>query len=160
MTGRPLVGLGIEDIRRGLDVLEAQPAPEAGCVGFAKGTAGVALLHAAAIDARLTEVIVEGGLTSYTDIARTPIHRKITTVVVPGVLGAYDLPDLAACLAPRPLALVDLRLPPGERALARETKDAYVYATAAYAAAGARERLTIGHRREAEPLEAAYPRLR
>jgi hypothetical protein len=50
----------------------------------------------AALDTRLGEVIVEGGLTSYEAVARVPIHRRVMVGVVPEVLGRYDLPDLAA----------------------------------------------------------------
>lgn len=160
MTGKPLVGLGIEDILGGLDVLADQQLLGAGCIGFARGLPGVALLHAAALDARLAEVIVEGGLTSYEAVAHAPIHRRIMAGVVPGVLGRYDLPDLAACLAPRPLTLIDMRAPAGQRALLRDVREAYRYAAAAYAAAGAPQQLVIGLQREGEPLDAAYPQLK
>jgi hypothetical protein len=160
MTGKPLVGLGIEDILGALDVLAEQRLLGTGSIGYAKGLPGVGLLHAAALDNRLAELIVEDGLTSYQAVARTPIHRRIMAGVVPEVLGKYDLPDLAACLAPRPLALVDLRVPAGERALLTEVRDAYRYTVAAYVAGGARERLSIGLRREGESVDAAYPQLR
>ena len=120
----------------------------------------MALLHAAALDARLAEVIVEGGLTSYEAVAHAPIHRRIMAGVVPGVLGRYDLPDLAACLAPRPLTLIDMRAPAGQRALLRDVREVYRYAAAAYAAAGAPQQLVIGLQREGEPLDAAYPQLK
>jgi cephalosporin-C deacetylase-like acetyl esterase len=152
MTGQPLVGLGIADILRGLDVFAEQNLSGGDVIGFAKGIAGVALLHAAALDARLGEVIVEGGLISYDAVARTPIHRRIMAGVVPGVLGRYDLPDLAASLAPRALSLVDLRAPAGQRALERDVREAYRYAIAAYAAAGAPGRIAIRSRREQDPI--------
>jgi cephalosporin-C deacetylase-like acetyl esterase len=160
MTGEPLVGLGIEDILRGLDVLADQHLLGTGCIGFAEGITGVALLHAAALDTRLAEVIVAGGLTSYEAVAHTPIHRRILSGVVPGVLGKYDLPDLAACVAPRPLTLVNLRLPAGQPALLKVVRDAYRYAVDAYAAGGAPERLTMGLRREDEAIDAAYQQFR
>jgi cephalosporin-C deacetylase-like acetyl esterase len=160
MTGEPLVGLDIEDILRGLDVLAGQHLLGTGCIGLAQGITGVALLHAAALDTRLAEVIVEGGLASYEAVARTPIHRRIMAGVVPGVLGQYDLPDLAACVAPRPLTLVDLRLPAGLPALLQEVRDAYRYAADAYAAGGVAERLTMGLRREGEAIDAAYRQFR
>ena len=150
MTGKPLVGLGVEDILAALDGLAGEHLLERGVVGFAKGIAGVDLLHAAAVDTRLGEVIVEGSITSYEDIARTPIHRHILRGVVPGVLGVYDLPGLAACVAPRPVSLVNLRLPAGETALLDHVREVYK------PAAG----VTIRLRRESEPVAEAYPQLR
>lgn len=160
MVGKPLVGLDVEDILRGLDVLADQHLLGPGCIGFAEGLTGVGLLHAAALDTRLAEVIVEGGLTSYEAVARSPIHRRIMSGFVPGVLGKYDLPDLAACIAPRPLTLVNSREPVGGRALLTEVRNAYRYAVEAYAATGASGRFNIGLRREDEPVAAAYPQFR
>jgi len=144
MTGKPLVGMGIENILAALDALQQ---PEV--IGFARGIAGVELLHAAALDKRLSEVIVEGSITSYEDIARTPIHKGILRAVVPGILGEYDLPGLAAMILPRPVSLVNLRLPAGETALLAHVRERYT-------APG----LTIRLRREGEPLAEAYPQLK
>jgi len=160
MTGKPLVGLGIEDLLAALDVLDGQHLLGAGCIGFSKGITGIDLLHAAALDTRLGEVIVEGGLTSYEAVARAPIHRRVMVGVVPGVLGRYDLPDLAASLAPRRLSLVGMRAPAGEQVFEGGARDAYHYAFAAYAASGAPGGITIGLRREQEPVETTYPQLR
>lgn len=158
MTGRPLVGLGVADILRGLDLLQERKLGGAGCIGFGKGLPGVAMLHAAALDTRITKVIVEGALISYHEVARTPIHQGIIRAVVPGVLGQYDLPDLAACLAPRPLTLASLRTPTGQVALSEEVHRAYQYALSAYVAAGAADMLAIRIRREDESVDSAYPR--
>ena len=152
MTGRPLVGLAVTDIVLALDYLEREKLAAGGCAGLGRGMAGVALLHAAALDERLAEVTLEGGLISWEAVARTPIHRRIMAGVVPGVLGVYDLPDLAAAVAPRPLTLVNMRTPAGPPALLKDAREAYRYAAAAYAASGAAERFTVGLRREGDPV--------
>jgi len=159
MVGKPLPGLAIEDILRGLDVLDQQRLLGGGSIGFARGMAGISLLHAAALDERLAEVILQGTLMSYESVARAPINRQVLASVVPGILGKYDLCDLAACLAPRPLTLADLRLPPGPRALLPDVRRGYAYALAGYAATGAPDRITIGLRREGDTIDAAYPGL-
>jgi cephalosporin-C deacetylase-like acetyl esterase len=159
MVGKPLPGLAIEDIVGGLNVLDQQGLLGGGAIGFARGMAGVGLLHAAALDARLVEVILQGTLMSYESVARAPINRQVLAAVVPGVLGKYDLPDIAACLAPRPLTLADLRLPAGPRALLADVRRAYAYALAGYAAAGASYQITVGLRREGDSVDNTYPGL-
>jgi cephalosporin-C deacetylase-like acetyl esterase len=161
MVGKTMVGIRMEDIARTLDLLgERNLLQGGGCLGFARGAVAVDLLHAAAIDPRIDGVAVEGGLLSYAAMARAPIHRQLFEAVVPGVLGKYDLPDLVASLAPRPVWLVNLRAPAGNQVLLRETKAEYGIAQTAYAAAGAAGKLTLGIRRESEPLAEAYPGLR
>lgn len=106
MTGRTVSGLRITDIRKGLDLLASRGAlPSGGVTGFAIGNASVALLHAAAVDARIGKVVVEELPAPYRVLATTPIQRRIFDVVVPGVLKQYDLPDLAAAVAPRPVVV-------------------------------------------------------
>jgi hypothetical protein len=73
------------------------------------------------------------------------------------VLGKYDLPDLVAALAPRPVSLVNLRSPLGIPVFLRDAKSEYGYAAAAYTAAGASNKLTFGLRREAEGVAAYVP---
>ena len=157
MVGRPLVGLHMDDILRGVDLLREKGLLYGGeCLGFAKGYVGVDLLHAAAMDPRITSVVIEDGILSYASIARTPIQRQIFDTVVPGVLGKYDLPDLVASLAPRPVELVNMRSPLGNTVFLREVQSEYGYAVASYAALGAAGRLRLGLRREGESIAAAY----
>ena len=161
MIGKPLVGLRMDDILRGVDLLGEKGLLYGGeCLGFGKGFAAVALLHAAAIDQRIAGVVIEDGLLSYASIARTPIHRQIFDTIIPGVLAIYDLPDLVASLAPRPVQLVNMRSPLGNKVLLREVQSEYQYAQAGYAALGTASRLRLGLRREGESIAAAYPALR
>ena len=150
MVGKPLPGLGVEDILRGLDLLDREGLN--GVVGIAHGTSGIALLHAAALDTRLAAVVLQGMPASYHDVAASPVNRQVLTAVVPGVLGRYDLPDLAACVAPRSLALLDTRLPASGRAMLPDVRRDWAYAFDAYAAAGAPKGLSIGLRREGESI--------
>lgn len=150
MVGKPLPGLGIEDILRGLDVLDRESLSNP--IGIAQGTSAIVLLHAAALDPRLSAVVLQGMPLSYHAVAASPVSRHVLTAVIPGILGRYDLPDLGACVAPRPLTLLETRLPPGARALLPDVRRAWSYALDAYAAAGAPQRLSIGLRREGEPL--------
>jgi hypothetical protein len=44
------------------------------------------------------------------DIVRAGIHDEIADLIVPGVLKDFDLPEVAAAIAPRPLWLVNPRM--------------------------------------------------
>ena len=162
MAGKPLIGLRIQDIVRGVDVLQERGLLFGGdCIGFAKGrTLAADLLHAAVVDRRIAAVALEDSLLSYAAIVRTPLHQGIFDMVVPGVIGKYDLPDLVAALAPRPVCLVNLKSPMAKPVYLSEVKSEYQRALAAYSAKGARARLRLGLRREAESLTAAYPEFR
>ncbi len=158
MVGKPLVGMRMDDILRGIDLLSERGLLYDGeCLGLGKGFAAVDLLHAAVMDDRIAGLSIDGGLLSYAAIAGTPIHRQIFDEVIPGVLGHYDLPDLVAALAPRPVSLVSLRSPLGIPVFKREVRSEYRYAEDAYAAIGARDRFRLCLRREAEGIAAFLP---
>lgn len=148
MVGKPLIGLRMNDILRGLDVLsEKNLLPGNRVLGFGRGLIASALLHAAVVDSRIRGVILQDGLVSFRSIAETPIHRQIFEAVVPGVLGTYDLPDLVAALTPRPVWLVNARSPLGENLTLPEVRASYQYAIDAYSSAGAPALLQIRRRR-------------
>ena len=154
MVGRPLVGIRMNDILRGIDAFkELNVATTQGVLGMARGRIGTVLLHAAAVDPRLARLIIEGNLVSYQAVGSLPIHRNIEDLVVPGALGQYDLPDLAAAMAPRPVTLRNLISPTGRALLRSEMEAAYAYPLRAGKA-------DVGLRKENEDLADAYPFLR
>lgn len=144
------------DISRGLDVLREEGLLDGGrALGFGKGLAAVGLLHAAAIDSRLAGVALEDSLVSFRAIAETPIHRGVFQAVIPNVLGKYDLQELVAALAPRPVELMNLRSPLDQPMLLPRAESYYEYAREAYRALGAETRLRIGLRRPEETVAGA-----
>jgi dienelactone hydrolase len=157
LVGRTLVGVQMADIIRGLDVLGDRGLLDDGrAIGFGKGLAAVALLHATAIDSRIAGVAIEESLVSFRAIAETPLHaRGIMQTVIPHVLGRYDLQDLAGAIAPRPVRLVDLRSPLGLAMLLPKVQSDYEYAREAYRALGADARLRVDVRRAGENAASA-----
>jgi len=109
------------------------------------------------LDSRFAGIIIEEGLVSYEAIARTPIHYDIYELTIPGVLKKYDLPDLVAALAPRPVWLVNAMSPVNKPVLRREVQNIYRYSAAAYDAVSAGSQLRIRLRREFDRFESAYP---
>jgi hypothetical protein len=52
-------------------------------------------------------------LVSYRAVVEAKVHHGVFENIARGVLRAYDVPELAASLSPRPVWLVDAMVPPG-----------------------------------------------
>ncbi len=153
MVGRPLVGIRVNDIARGVDAMLAMGVDiSPGVEAFSVGRLGTALLHAAALDPRIAAVTIEQNLASYRLAGASPIHRDLEDSIVPGVLGKYDLPDLAAAIAPRPVTVVNAVWPTGRLLLRKEVEAEYEFTSRAFRAAGAPGAFRVALRREGEPL--------
>jgi cephalosporin-C deacetylase-like acetyl esterase len=101
---RPLLGHRVVDLLTVVEWLGQDTAP---LEILALGNTGPIALHAAALDKRIAKVMLERSLFSWQNVVETPISYRQLANVVPSALRAYDLPDLAALLAPRPLTLED-----------------------------------------------------
>lgn len=111
LVGRTMAGMQTTDLLAAFDYLASRPDVDAKHIGiFAKGNAAVVALYAAALEPRIQKIACEGGPISYRDIVRAPIHDEISDLIVPGVLKDFDLPEVAAAIAPRPLWLVNPRI--------------------------------------------------
>ncbi|MDY0168191.1 MAG: acetylxylan esterase [Thermoguttaceae bacterium] len=102
--GRPLPGQRAEDVLAALEVLvhREEVAPrQIRLVGIECG--GPVALHAAALDPRLAEVVIEEAIESWMDVVATPLARAQLEQIVPNALTRYDLPDLIRAIAPRAL---------------------------------------------------------
>jgi cephalosporin-C deacetylase-like acetyl esterase len=106
---RPLLGQRVVDVLSVLDGLKAEyGAMPVELVGV--GAAGPVVLHAALLDEKgsIAGVTLERSLTSWDDLVEQGLSRDQLGNVVPGALRDYDLPELAARLAPR---RVEIRVP-------------------------------------------------
>ena len=86
---------------------------------------------------------IEKSVVSWSAVVRAPISRDQLSGAVPGVLESYDLPDLAALLAPRPLTIRAAINPDGTPVAQARIEAAYAVATAAYRDHDAIERLVL-----------------
>ena len=91
----------------------------------ATGPAGLAVLHAAALDEQglICRVVLDQCLISWADVVRRGVCRDQLASVVPGVLRYYDLPDLVARLDPLPVEIrspVDALRPAGSAGSERD----------------------------------------
>lgn len=158
LSGKTLVGLRAQDVISAVDTLAARNDVEMESLSaYSNGRAAVAVLHAAALDERIKRVTLEEMLVSYDAISTWKIHHQIFSDIVPGALTAYDLPDLAATLAPRKLTILNTINPRRNPMILREAKVQYQNAEKAFAAAGAAQSLVIAERKPGHPLTKWLP---
>jgi len=117
LLGETLLGYRLHDALRAADYLAARPDVDpARLAVFGAGAGGVLALHAALFEPRVSRIALEGSVLSWMAIAQARYHEGLVEVIVPGVLGDYDLRDLARVLAAKPLWIVEPRTPAGARA--------------------------------------------
>lgn len=139
--GRPLLGQRVGDLLAVVAAV-ADDSPN-GLKIVARGTAGPIALHAAALEPRIDALMLDSAIVSWTSVVETPISDNQLANVVPGALAYYDLPDLAALIAPRRLA-VEAPVTPTGYALPQELADAaYLPAKDAYRGQGKADQVTV-----------------
>jgi hypothetical protein len=67
----------------------------------------VPLLHAALLDKRIREVIVQDTIASYRLAVDRPLHRNLYDVAIPGVLRRYDLDHILGVLGPTAVTVLN-----------------------------------------------------
>jgi hypothetical protein len=105
--GRPLLGQRVTDLLVLLESLNSRKDSmcTAGFELVGSGPAGLAVLHAAALDEHglIRGITLEQSLFSWADVVQKGVSSNQIGSAIPGVLRYYDLPDLAARLEPCPL---------------------------------------------------------
>jgi hypothetical protein len=112
LVGRSIVGIQAGEVARIINFLKEFPGIKADhvqAVAFAEECP--TLLHAAAYEPAITNVMLVNAPLSYYNITQTHIYKTDPAFNwgVAGALTAYDLPDLAACIAPRKLTLAGVQ---------------------------------------------------
>ena len=129
--------------QRARDVRMANAALGRGWSVTATGKAVPAALYAAAHDKGIPELTLEGGIVSWDSVLRHPATVLELSNVIPGVLAHYDLPDLAAAMAPRKLTILSPVDGAGRPLSQTDLFSAFGKALEAYRAAGAEENLIL-----------------
>lgn len=106
LIGRSILAIRTADLVSLADMIrETEKATR--ITGVAHGETASILLHAAAFSKSFDRVVLTGDFCSYYSMASQRTYDTHAAMnIVPGALTAYDLPDLAASLAPRPLSAV------------------------------------------------------
>jgi hypothetical protein len=105
LIGRSIVGIRAGDVIRLSRILQKNTGVNE-VYGLARKEMAPILLHSAAFDPVIRRIALIEPYSSYTSIVMNRFYRPaFVHSLVPGALTAYDLPDLAASLAPRKLMM-------------------------------------------------------
>jgi cephalosporin-C deacetylase-like acetyl esterase len=158
LVGKTLVGLRAQDVVQAVDALVARSDVVIESLSaFGKGDAAVVLLHAAALDDRIRNVTLEGMLASYESVIEWKVHDRVFESIIPAAVANYDLPDLAASIAPRRLQIINAVNPRGQRLETRLVKHIYEAAQKAFSVAGASQSFSIAERKPGKKPTAFVP---
>jgi dienelactone hydrolase len=156
-VGTTPLGMRARDVLRGVDYLRSRPGIDAKRISLiGQGSAGLPVLHAAALDETVRGAAITGALATYSAIVDHEIYTHRYVMFTPGALRKYDLPDVAALVAPRPLVLINA-VDQAQRPLDAE-RAAEVFAPAAktFDMAGARAELRVVRAISAEDILEQY----
>lgn len=144
LLGRPVMGMRVADVVRGVEYLLAREDVDPRRVGVhgRHYTALLALL-AGCLDRRIKAVFEEEPLASWSSLAWHRDYAWGVDMVLPGALEHFDLADVRAAVAPRKLSVrrpLDHHKKPLSPPAVREE---FAAARRAFAAAGAERNLVI-----------------
>lgn len=144
MLGHSLLGRRVHDVLRALALLAERPEvdPERlSIVGH--GSGGLLALFAAALDGRAATAVCCQSLLAYRDIAANEFHSWHPSDFATGILPLCDLPEVAACVAPRRLVLAGPVDHMRRRVAQREAEAAYAFTQRVYQLFEAEENLAV-----------------
>jgi len=107
-TGATPLGMRTRDVLRAVDYLRSRSGIDQKRIALiGQGSAGLPVLHAAALDESVRAAAITNCLASYAAIVDHEIYTIRYAMFTPGVLRKYDLADVAALVAPRPLTVIN-----------------------------------------------------
>jgi hypothetical protein len=105
LIGRSIVGVQAGDVVRLVNLLKKTQGIDE-IYGLARKEMAPVLLHAAAFDPSITRIALVQPYSSYLSIVTNRFYKPdFVHGGIPAALEAYDLPDLAASLAPKKLVM-------------------------------------------------------
>jgi hypothetical protein len=106
LLGRPLLGGQVYDTQQAIAYLRSRPDMRGSLALVGDGPHGVIALYAAALDGQ-APVALRRTVTDYRSLATAERYSQPFGIYLYGVLAEFDLPDVAAALAPRSVLLID-----------------------------------------------------
>lgn len=145
LAGRSIAGVQAGDVNRLVQLLNNRPDVKSGRIAaVARGSLGPVLLHAAVFEPDLTRIALINAPISYRTLVMNRFYKPaFVHAAVAGALTAYDLPDLAASLAPRPVLMMNAVGASGEPAGKDVLHQELPVIRRAYQAKNARPKLLI-----------------
>ena len=154
LIARSIVGVRAGDIVRIARYLESREDIDYKDISIlARGEMCPVALHAAVFDESIGKVALIEPLVSYSSIVMNEYYEpQLIHGTVAGALTAYDLPDIAACLAPRKLLMVNVT----DQNKARTGDEQLTVVRSAYSAADAVEKLEIRSWEEEQGMDEVF----
>jgi len=152
-----LFGMRVLDVVRSIDYVLSRPDVDpAGVHLIGRGTGALWSLYAAALDDRVKALVAHGGLLSYR--ALTSVDRYVTesSVFVRDVLTRFDLPQVAAAVAERPLTIIAPRGPMNQEIEIPAARDAYRWTSSVYENLGVLEHFRVSPKSREMSLASQY----
>jgi cephalosporin-C deacetylase-like acetyl esterase len=104
VLGKPVIGQRVWDVLRTLDSLAARSDVDSSRIRIhGRGSAGVAAALATVLDPRVRSLLLTHAIPSWQSIVDAEDYSVSLDWFVPGILQHFDLPDLLASIAPRPV---------------------------------------------------------
>ncbi len=139
-----LLGMRVQDVVRAVDYIATRQEADAGNVHvIGKGTGGLWCLYAAALDPRIGSLISVRSLLSCRSLAQSDRYLYGADVFVPDMLLHFDLPQVAAAIASRPLVLIYPADAMKKDVDEDSAQQAYRWTRDVYAAAGLQSRFKV-----------------
>ena len=134
LIGRSIVGIQSGDIERLVIYLKQYSGLKADkIIGIAKGNCTTSLLHAEAFEKSFSQIILINPLISYESIVMNKYYyADAVPPFVYGALKSYDLPDLAATVAPQKLLMIDIKNQLKKNATDKQIKKEYDFTKQIY----------------------------
>lgn len=145
-AGLSLFGLRVFSVLRTLVYLRTRweaRADALSIVGVGRG--GLWGLYAAALDKDVSRVAMLRSLSTYRCLIEHRRHNHHFSLYLPGCLREFDLPQVAACVAPRPLTLINAVNQRKDRCDAAAVRREYALAGEMYKLRGAAESFKVAH---------------
>ena len=106
--GRPLLGMRVYDANSVIRFLRSRADVDSARITIAgRGWAGLVALFAAATEPEISGAVIEGTPVSFGELAAAELYNQPVSLMLPGILQDFDLSDVFASLAPRPLLVLN-----------------------------------------------------
>jgi cephalosporin-C deacetylase-like acetyl esterase len=106
--GAPIIGQQTYDLLRCLDYLENRSDTDSTRIGlFGSGLSGTVGLLTAVLDQRVRSLLLNGTLADFESIVASKDYELPVSSIAFGFLKKFDLPEICATIAPRPLWFVN-----------------------------------------------------
>ncbi len=138
-----LVGIRASDVNKLVGYVKNR-FPDYQVVGASRGHYNTVLLHASAMNPQIKALAMLNPLLSYESMVMNRFYNVENIYSAPGgVLTAYDLPDLAACLAPNPILMLNPVDQSDESVASVQAKETYEFTRTVYQNQNADQELMI-----------------